>query len=51
VLQPEYQRVEREPIVREKVVKQVVEEVQPVIQREREQIHIVKTTVPVRGEH
>jgi hypothetical protein len=27
VLQPEYQRVEREPIVKERVVKQVSEEV------------------------
>ena len=50
VLQPEFQRVEREPIVRERVSKHVIEEVHPVIEREREQVHVIKTTVPIKGE-
>lgn len=50
VLESQYQRVEREPIVRERVSKHVVEEVHPVIEREREQTHVIKTTVPIKGQ-
>lgn len=50
VLQPEYQRVEREPIVRERISKRVIEEVQPIIVREREQVHVIRTIVPIKGE-